>query len=77
MEQAAAFISYDPNPGTRDAASQLLESAKSGDPAALADLHACMDSRLEFGTAGLRGEMGVGFARMNDVTVIQVSSASR
>jgi phosphomannomutase len=25
------------------------------------------------GTAGLRGEMGIGFARMNDVTVIQAA----
>lgn len=28
-------------------------------------------SRLEFGTAGLRGRMGAGFACMNDVVVIQ------
>ncbi|KAK7575763.1 hypothetical protein V9T40_012049 [Parthenolecanium corni] len=30
-------------------------------------------SRLEFGTAGLRGRMGAGFARMNDVVVIQAA----
>ena len=28
-------------------------------------------SRLEFGTAGLRGRMGAGFSCMNDVVVIQ------
>lgn len=28
-------------------------------------------SRLSFGTAGLRGRMGAGFACMNDVVVIQ------
>lgn len=30
-------------------------------------------SRLEFGTAGLRGRMGAGFSRMNDVVVIQAA----
>lgn len=30
-------------------------------------------SRLEFGTAGLRGRMGAGFACMNDVVVIQAA----
>ncbi|PHJ20324.1 glucosephosphate-mutase gpm2 [Cystoisospora suis] len=30
-------------------------------------------ARLEFGTAGLRGRMGAGFSRMNDVTVQQTS----
>jgi phosphoglucomutase/phosphopentomutase len=30
-------------------------------------------SRMKFGTAGLRSEMGAGFSRMNDLTVIQTS----
>jgi phosphoglucomutase/phosphopentomutase len=28
---------------------------------------------MKFGTAGLRSEMGAGFSRMNDLTVIQTS----
>ena len=30
-------------------------------------------SRLEFGTAGLRGLMGAGSSRMNDLTVMQTT----
>ncbi|KAJ1548281.1 Phosphoglucomutase-2 [Nowakowskiella sp. JEL0078] len=30
-------------------------------------------SPLKFGTAGLRAEMGAGFSRMNDLTVVQAS----
>lgn len=38
-----------------------------------AALRARLGSRLEFGTAGLRGPMGCGSSRMNDLTVIQAS----
>ena len=31
-----------------------------------------MAPRLEFGTAGIRGRMGPGFGRMNDLVIIQV-----
>ena len=32
-----------------------------------------LGSRLSFGTAGLRAEMGAGFARLNSLTIIQTS----
>lgn len=32
-----------------------------------------LESRIQFGTAGLRARMEAGFARMNDVTVVQAS----
>lgn len=32
-----------------------------------------MANRLEFGTAGIRGRMGAGFGRMNDLVIVQVS----
>lgn len=38
-----------------------------------ARLKAAMSPRIAFGTAGLRSEMGPGFAHMNDVTVLQAS----
>ena len=37
------------------------------------ELAAIMAPRLEFGTAGIRGRMGAGFGRMNDLVIIQVS----
>ena len=36
------------------------------------ELGAIMAPRLEFGTAGIRGRMGPGFGRMNDLVIIQV-----
>ena len=32
-----------------------------------------LSAQIAFGTAGLRGEMGAGFALMNDVTVLQTT----
>jgi phosphomannomutase len=51
------------------------EGAESGsDLKALKDeLTTAHATRLEFGTAGLRGEMGPGIGRMNDVTVYQAA----
>ena len=36
------------------------------------ELATIMAPRLEFGTAGIRGRMGAGFGRMNDLVIIQV-----
>ncbi|KRY00558.1 Phosphoglucomutase-2 [Trichinella pseudospiralis] len=36
-------------------------------------LRTCMQGRLGFGTAGIRGEMGVGFRRLNDLVIIQIA----
>src|SRR3712207_718322 len=43
----------------------------SGDDAALAE---CFGQRLEFGTAGIRGRMGPGPARMNRMVVRRVTA---
>ncbi|XP_047126034.1 phosphopentomutase isoform X2 [Hydra vulgaris] len=37
------------------------------------DLAKMLLTRLDFGTAGLRGAMGAGFSRMNDLTIIQTT----
>ncbi len=66
---AAQFIAWDINAETRGAAAALLARADA-DPAPLA---AAFGSRLEFGTAGLRAPMGPGYARMNDLTVLQTA----
>lgn len=60
---AAAWAADDPDPGTRAEVEALLAA---GDDTALAEL---FGSRLEFGTAGLRGTLGAGPNRMNRALV--------
>ena len=52
----------------------LVEGARTGDEAALAELHDRFDARLQFGTAGLRGALGAGPNRMNRVLVAQAAA---
>lgn len=59
---ATAWLADDPDPDTRRELKELL----AGDPAVLAARFA---GRLQFGTAGLRGELGAGPLRMNRVIV--------
>lgn len=64
LERAArAWLAEDPDPVTRAELRAILDRE---DRAALADRFA---RSLEFGTAGLRGELGAGPSRMNRVTV--------
>lgn len=42
----------------------------------VAELERRFMSRIEFGTAGLRGRMAAGISMMNDVVVIQTSQVS-
>ncbi|WP_018653563.1 phospho-sugar mutase [Actinomadura flavalba] len=69
IERAArAWLAQDPDPATRAELRALLDA---GDAAALADR---FGARLEFGTAGLRGELGAGPNRMNRVTVMRAAA---
>lgn len=68
---AEAWIAQDPDPETRDELAAIVAGARSGDAAASADLADRFDSRLAFGTAGLRGEIAAGPNRMNRVLVSQ------
>lgn len=67
-ERAAAWMQRDPDPTTRVATERLLAS---DDEAAL---EAHFGARLQFGTAGLRGEMGPGPNRMNRLLVQRVTA---
>src|SRR5216117_15436 len=69
-ERAREWLAQDPNPETRAELSALL-SADGGGEAALADR---FGAKLEFGTAGLRGELGAGPNRMNRVTVMRAAA---
>ncbi len=68
---AQAWADQDPDAETRNELLALI-SAKD-----IAALEARMGSRLEFGTAGLRGELGAGPNRMNRVLVAQAAAGIR
>ncbi|MEV4011158.1 phospho-sugar mutase [Nonomuraea angiospora] len=65
---AREWLAQDPDPETRDELSRLLDG---GDLEALRDR---FGAKLEFGTAGLRGELGAGPNRMNRVTVMRAAA---
>ena len=71
---AEAWLAQDPDPETRAELAALVEGAKAGDAAATAQLADRFDSRLAFGTAGLRGEIAAGPNRMNRVLVSQAAA---
>lgn len=74
LTQARAWLRQDPDPETRDELAGIITRAAGGDPAALADLDDRFRTRLAFGTAGLRGELGAGSNRMNRVLVTQAAA---
>jgi phosphomannomutase len=74
LERVRAWIAQDPDPETRDELRGLLLAAESDSQAAIDDLHSRFDTRLEFGTAGLRGEIAGGPNRMNRVLVAQAAA---
>ena len=69
MQRARAWAASDPDPQTRAELSALIEA---GDHAELGER---MHGELEFGTAGLRGVVAAGSARMNLAVVIRVTRA--
>ena len=70
---AKSWREQDPDPETRAELEELLADANHGSVDALAALRDRFATRLEFGTAGLRGEIGAGPNRMNRVLVSQAA----
>ncbi|MCH5677553.1 phospho-sugar mutase [Streptomyces gilvus] len=68
IAQAKTWLAEDPDPDTRAELAKLLET---GDRQDLADR---FDGTLQFGTAGLRGELGAGPNRMNRSVVIRAAA---
>lgn len=73
LEGARAWAEQDPDPLTRAELESLIAHAHS-DKSAAAELASAFASRLEFGTAGLRGALGPGPNRMNRVVVMQAAA---
>jgi len=74
LTTARAWLRQDPDHQTRDELAGLITRAAAGDEVATADLADRFSSRLAFGTAGLRGELGAGSNRMNRVLVSQAAA---
>lgn len=68
LARATAWLAEDPDPDTRDELAKLIEA---DDRDALADR---FRGTLQFGTAGLRGELGAGPMRMNRAVVIRAAA---
>ncbi|KAI8913460.1 hypothetical protein EDD86DRAFT_105365 [Gorgonomyces haynaldii] len=60
------YLKLDKNPETNKEMQEIAQT----NPSLLKEL---LENRLEFGTAGLRAQMGCGYSRMNTLTVIQAS----
>ena len=71
LKQADNWLEQDPDSVTKEKLIELVNAAKAGDGAALIELEDAFRAPLEFGTAGLRGALGPGPNRMNQVTVLQ------
>ncbi|KAF8436904.1 hypothetical protein L210DRAFT_3688468 [Boletus edulis BED1] len=61
------WLRLDPNEKTRREVERLWDTQN------IDELEKRMRTRIEFGTAGLRGRMEAGWARMNDLIIIQTS----
>ncbi|MFF4748722.1 phospho-sugar mutase [Streptomyces sp. NPDC002514] len=68
LARARAWLAEDPDPDTRAELARLIDA---GDHAELA---ARFSGTLQFGTAGLRGELGAGPQRMNRSVVIRAAA---
>jgi len=71
LDQARAWLDQDPDDTTRAELAGLIAAAEAGDTE---PLEARFAGRLQFGTAGLRGELGAGPKRMNRVLVTQAAA---
>ncbi|MHC5258602.1 phospho-sugar mutase [Streptomyces sp. UC4497] len=68
LDRAKTWLAEDPDPETREELAKLIEA---GD---LESIGERFSGRLQFGTAGLRGELGAGPMRMNRAVVIRAAA---
>ncbi|MFE6690400.1 phospho-sugar mutase [Streptomyces sp. NPDC057743] len=68
IDRAQTWLAEDPDPETRDELAGLIEAGRHE------ELAARFAGTLQFGTAGLRGELGAGPMRMNRAVVIRAAA---
>lgn len=73
IARAQAWLAEDPDPETREELAKLIDTADA-DTADTEELAARFSGTLQFGTAGLRGELGAGPMRMNRSVVIRAAA---
>ncbi|MCI3932710.1 phospho-sugar mutase [Streptomyces sp. AN091965] len=73
IARARTWLDEDPDADTREELTKLIAGAADGADV-LADLAARFAGTLQFGTAGLRGELGAGPMRMNRSVVIRAAA---
>jgi phosphomannomutase len=71
LSRARAWLAEDPDPQTRAELAALLDA---GTPRAADEIEGRFAGTLQFGTAGLRGELGAGPMRMNRSVVIRAAA---
>ena len=74
LSAARSWIADDPDPRMQAELAELVERAENGDDPALAEIADAFDGTLAFGTAGLRGRIGPGPNRMNQVVVARAAA---
>ncbi len=74
ISAALAWRDEDPDADTVARLDELVTAAEAGDAAARTELESAFAGPLEFGTAGLRGALGPGPARMNRVVVTRAAA---
>ncbi|ROP60383.1 phospho-sugar mutase [Curtobacterium sp. ZW137] len=74
LDVARAWLAQDPDLETQGSLDAVVARASSGDEEAMSVLAERFAGRLEFGTAGLRAELGWGPLRMNRVVVTQAAA---
>jgi phosphomannomutase len=73
LARAQQFLAEDIDPETREELTKLLAVVDGGDEKARADLEDRFAGFLSFGTAGLRGRVEAGTARMNRSVVLKAT----
>lgn len=69
LENVSEWLVLDTVPESRDYVKDLIRSYKDGDKKAKYELVDRFQDQIAFGTAGLRAEIGIGFSKMNTITV--------